>query len=63
MSDSLISFLALVLPMWLVCMVLVRVALVQFEPGRSKVESLRVIRGLVEGYEDKFYVVGLYGFG
>jgi len=57
MSDSLISFLALVLPMWLVCMVLVRVALVQFEPGRSKVESLRVIRGLVEGYEDKLDLI------
>jgi Predicted amidohydrolase len=31
-------------------MVLVRVALVQFESRRSKVESLEVIRGLVEGY-------------
>ncbi len=34
-------------------MVSVRVALVQFESRRSKVESLNVIRGLVEGYESK----------
>ncbi len=38
-------------------MVLLRVALVQFGPRRSKVESLRAIRGLVEGYEGRFDLI------